>query len=248
MRHLCYIASILLILLPALRSAAQCTPNPMYADSAFGVWPDTIENFPSAEVGVYYSTVLDFKFPTDGGDVDQQYSGMPIDSGAVNSVTGLPPGMIYTCNNSHCSWLGGQQGCALIDGTCNQAGTYDIVINIDGWTHLLSQAILVPMSFSGYRINVWPVGIEEQSGLISAVTQSPNPFSQTAQITFVLNRPLQMNFSLFDLLGNRIESRKIDAVAGSNVINLENTGLGSGIYFFTLNSGKLSVTKRLVVE
>ena len=42
---------------------AQCTPNPQYADSAYGVWPDTSTNFVSGAVGVAYAQVLDFKLP-----------------------------------------------------------------------------------------------------------------------------------------------------------------------------------------
>lgn len=248
MKYLTGYILIICMLFSFAQVQAQCTPNPSYADSAFGVWPDTIENFSPAEVGVYYSTVLDFKFPTDGGDVDQQYSGMPIDSGAVNSVTGLPPGMSYTCNNSHCSWLGGQQGCALIDGTCNQLGTYDIIINIDGWTNILNQPILVPMSFTGYRINVWPVGIDEKYSTISEVILYPNPFSDETKVYFKLNRSSKITFSVFDIFGNELQSLVANGLAGDNVIEVDSQNLTSGIYLYKLSAGNSSISKRLIVE
>ena len=58
-------------------SNAQCTPDPLYADSIYGAWPDTVTNFVSGQVGVAYIQVLDFKLPLDAGDVDPGFAGVP---------------------------------------------------------------------------------------------------------------------------------------------------------------------------
>ena len=119
----------------AFSSNAQCVPDPLYFDSIYGAWPDTITNFGPGQVGVFYTQILDFKLPTDAGDIDPQYIGLgiTIDSAVLASVAGLPPGISYACNTSTCSWLGGSQGCAAITGTPTTTGTYDIVISLDGW-------------------------------------------------------------------------------------------------------------------
>jgi hypothetical protein len=46
--------------------AQSCSPstNPNYADSVYGVWPDTTTNFPPATQNVFYSTNLNFKVPS----------------------------------------------------------------------------------------------------------------------------------------------------------------------------------------
>ena len=51
-------------------AAAQCTPDPLYADSVFGVWPDTLENFKPGMVNVFYSDTLNLIIPTDANSLD----------------------------------------------------------------------------------------------------------------------------------------------------------------------------------
>ncbi len=123
------------------------------ADSTFGAWPDTIQNFPAADVGVYYEEDLNFKVPSDGGDVDPTFTGVSIDSFQVVDVVGLPACLTYACNQSSCSWLGGEVGCAQISGTCNTSGSYDVTIETLGWTTVIG-ALSVPYDFAGYRIDV----------------------------------------------------------------------------------------------
>ena len=75
---------------------SQCTPDPQYMDSTYGAWPDTITDFPSGQEGVPYSEVLDFKVPSDAGDIDPSFTGVPVDSAVLDNVQGLPPGLTYT--------------------------------------------------------------------------------------------------------------------------------------------------------
>ena len=61
-------------LFAAQLNAQSCTPGANFADSTYGIWPDTTTNFPLAEAGVAYSTDLNFKVPNEvtaditGGD------------------------------------------------------------------------------------------------------------------------------------------------------------------------------------
>ncbi|MBL0045022.1 MAG: hypothetical protein IPP33_11695 [Flavobacteriales bacterium] len=52
-------------LLIAISSAtnAQCSPNRLYADSVYGVWPDTLETSSSGMVSVFYSDTLNVLVP-----------------------------------------------------------------------------------------------------------------------------------------------------------------------------------------
>ena len=135
---------------------AQCTPDPLYADSIYGAWPDTVTNFVSGQVGVAYSQILDFKLPLDAGDVDPGFAGVPVDSAVLTQVTGLPAGLSYTCNNTACSWLGGEQGCATLEGTPTTAGSYDITITLDGWVTVFFQPFSQVLTFTGYVIDINP--------------------------------------------------------------------------------------------
>ena len=119
-------------------NAQSCTPNALYADSAYGVWPDTTTNLPGAIQNVFYSTNLDFAVPSTvtaelaGSDpTAQAFIGSTINSFTVTSVDGLTPvSLQYVCSSSNCQYPGGAHGCANVYGTPTQTGSYPLTINI----------------------------------------------------------------------------------------------------------------------
>ncbi len=106
---------------------AQCTPNTQYADSTFGVWPDTTTNLPCAfaDNASGYNATIDLKTLTDTA-VSVVVFGTNLDLVAyieafrINSVDGLPAGFNYIPNQS--VWTNGGatpnftavQGCVSI--------------------------------------------------------------------------------------------------------------------------------------
>ena len=99
--------SIAFFALTAHVASAQCTPNPAYVDSPFGVWPDTTENLPLACVNNPngYSAVIDLKTLTDT-TVAITLAGQNISVVAfieafrINEVQGLPAGFSYIANST----------------------------------------------------------------------------------------------------------------------------------------------------
>jgi hypothetical protein len=85
---------------------AQCTPDALYADSSFGVWPDTSINLPLVNLAPFdYYAVLDVKTLTDtltsvsiGGTNSDVI--LYIEAFRVNSIEGLPTGFTYIPNQS----------------------------------------------------------------------------------------------------------------------------------------------------
>jgi hypothetical protein len=130
--------SIAFFALTAQAVSAQCAPNPAYADSSFGVWPDTTENLPCAfaDVATGYNAVIDIKTLTDTA-VSVSLSGTNLDVIAyieafrINAVDGLPSGFTYIPNQS--VWTNGGaspnftpvQGCVSI--IANQASIQSIL-------------------------------------------------------------------------------------------------------------------------
>jgi hypothetical protein len=80
---------------------AQCTPNPIYADSSAGIWPDSATNLPAAYTGEAsgYSAVIDLKTLT---DTTAEFSGFEIDlivkAFRILDVTGEPAGFVVSPN------------------------------------------------------------------------------------------------------------------------------------------------------
>ena len=49
------------LVVSAAAANGQCTPNQLYADSIYGVWPDTTENFASGVLNSFYSDTLNIQ-------------------------------------------------------------------------------------------------------------------------------------------------------------------------------------------
>lgn len=235
----------------SFNSNAQCTPNPQYMDSIYGAWPDTVTNFVSGQVGVVYNQVLDFKLPIDAGDVDPGFAGVPVDSAVLTQVIGLPPGLSYTCNNATCSWLGGQQGCATLEGTPTTSGSYDITITLDGWVTVFFQPFQQVLSFTGYVIDVNPAGIET----ISLTNETfilnqnfPNPSNGNTTIQFIAGDNTNVNFTISNLLGDVIKNDIINTKRGVNTIDLDISDYPDGVYLYSITNGKNKLTKRMIIN
>tara|TARA_Y100000746_G_scaffold221127_1_gene220307 strand:- start:1092 stop:1982 length:891 start_codon:yes stop_codon:yes gene_type:complete len=136
-------------------SNAQCTPNSIYQDSTYNIWPDTVTNLPVAYQGINYSAVLDIKTPATlleatGGDssilfldttvlgiqVSEFLGGWPVDSMELISLSGLPSGLNYGCNIPSCVLPGNILTCAYVNGLTNDnIGVYPISIIVNVYTH-----------------------------------------------------------------------------------------------------------------
>ncbi|MTB53132.1 T9SS type A sorting domain-containing protein, partial [Lewinella sp. W8] len=78
---------------------------------------------------------------------------------------------------------------------------------------------------------------------------TPNPVSETTVIRFELAQAGPATLTLRDAAGRRLLVREIDAVAGSNQLELSRKDLGaSGVVTYTLESGDFTATKKMVIQ
>ena len=76
----------------------------------------------------------------------------------------------------------------------------------------------------------------------------PNPFNPTTQISFSLDHQSMVNLRLFDVLGREIKiltSGKYQS--GMHTITLDASMLPSGIYFYQLQTGNFTATRKLTL-
>ncbi|SVB55532.1 uncharacterized protein METZ01_LOCUS208386 [marine metagenome] len=132
-------------------SSAQCTPNSLYQDSSYNIWPDTVQNLPHVTQGLSYYTQIYLKTPETlieaaSGDSslttidtlgNSYYIGTwPVDSMTMVSTIGLPSGISLDCNTTSCFFPGNVVGCANVYGITNDpVGVYPITIEINVYTH-----------------------------------------------------------------------------------------------------------------
>jgi hypothetical protein len=77
----------------------------------------------------------------------------------------------------------------------------------------------------------------------------PNPASGNTFISFALPEPMEVNISLYDVMGSK---KKVIAdryfPAGSHTLPVHIEGFSSGIYFYRLSAGNHQSVKKMVVR
>lgn len=217
-------------------NAQSCTPGTNFADSTYGIWPDTTANFPGAEQNVAYSTDLNFKVPSEvtaeiAGDdpIAQGFIGSVIQSFLVSSVNGLPTGYDYVCNVSGCEYLGGENGCANVFGTTAETGEYPVSITVIGTIEVDFLGTIVPvdqeLTFDGYRIVVGMAGLIEE--IIQPLTVVPNPANESISLRG-LNTYEASQVSIMNIEGKVVAEQSLLNVSSAD---FDLTTLNNGVYF-----------------
>jgi spore coat protein H len=76
----------------------------------------------------------------------------------------------------------------------------------------------------------------------------PNPFNATTTISFSLPRQSEVRLDVFNLLGVHVATLVNEQrLAGVHSIELNAASLSSGVYFYTLNAGTFSCTRKLIL-
>lgn len=228
-----------IFLFSAQVNAQSCTPGTNFADSSYGIWPDTTTNFPPAEVNVFYSEDLNFKVPSEvsadvtGGDPAlDAFIGSPIESFMVTAVDGLPTGYDYACNVATCEYLGGENGCANVYGTTDTPGVYDVTITVEGvilvvlFPGLPPTPVTQPISFGGYRIEVGSAGLIES--IIEPIKVAPNPANESISVYGITSSMEASEISIVNLEGKVVKYRDLET---SNNLEFDLADVESGIYF-----------------
>ena len=212
--------------------AQSCTPNSLYQDSSFGIWPDTAQDLPPAAAGVAYTTDIDFICPdevTPELDPSNQFVGNPIDEFTVTGIDGFPAGISFACNESSCTYDGGVLGCANIYGTTDSIGVFPLTINVDVVVLVTIFGVTTPVtqseSFGGYELVVGHAGTIES--LINPISVYPNPSNETIRIKGLT---AEMNATGIEIINLSGKTEFISPISSEeNEININK--LQSGVYF-----------------
>lgn len=221
----------LLSLILGSASAQQMTCPSNFQDSTFGAWPDTTINFAHAYVDVPYVQELNFKAPSDAGDIDPTYSGAQLQKYKVTGVTGLPAGFSYTCSKTNCEYPGGQAGCANLTGTAtaSQIGIYDITIKISATVIVAFVPLPIPRDFIGYKLIIEEAPVDLGTKIIAPdeAYVYPNPAKEEINI---VNAHLFDSYAIYGINGQLINNAAIN----SDNQKVSISELKEGIYFIHL--------------
>ncbi len=92
------------------------------------------------------------------------------------------------------------------------------------------------------------ISVAEYEGEFGLYQNYPNPFYETTTIEYELANSDNVQITFNDISGKRIKTLNINnQSAGKHYINLNATDFAEGIYFYTVNVGGQSLTKRMIV-
>lgn len=218
--------------------AQNCTPNQVWADTVsggYGAYPDTVVNFPTATVNVFYTTDLNFLVPaqvTANLDPTGLFVGNTINFFTVDDVVGLPAELAYACNISSCQYSGGANGCASLYGTPVVADViYDITIQITANVQTFIGAVSQQAEFTGYKIIVNDVTGSVPFQVIEPLAVSPNPSSTKVTLSGVSPSLKASQITVTDITGKIVHS--IEPGNYSNY-TFDVSGLDAGIYIINV--------------
>ncbi len=230
---------------------AQCIPDPQYTTP--GIYPTALAN---ALVGQPYNEVITIVTILDTSAV---LSGLTIPvtitSVELTSVGGLPANFSYDCAAPNCTFTGGSTSCAVVYSTVDpvlaDVGLYPLVM----YTTTTADAGVFGVQTLNDSITTYYIDISSATAVVNQFNDFdfelkdayPNPASDQLKIQFISGTSKSVQFSVFNLLGEEVESYTIAANKGVNDIDLNTSLYANGMYFYAINNGEKVISKRLVI-
>jgi len=151
----------------------------------------------------------------------------------------------------------------LITPLLNDGDYFDHVIGVwyysvtEKWYLYTEDGTTFPV---GLKYNVYvasdpviPTGVDEENNPTTVnnfeLQQNyPNPFNPTTQIRFTLAEQSQVTLKVYNILGKEIATLVNDVKgAGVHEVSFNGAGLASGVYFYTIQTGKFTQTRKMIL-
>jgi hypothetical protein len=77
----------------------------------------------------------------------------------------------------------------------------------------------------------------------------PNPFNGTSQIDINLDKSANVSIDIINITGQKVYTYNYGTLsAGTHTVTISSSNLTSGIYFYTVQAGNATTTKKMIVE
>lgn len=231
-------------------ATAQCVPQTDFGNEDFGVSPDTVENFVSGTVGEFYSQQVDVKVPENAGFISPLFVFIPIDSAVFVSVTGLPDGFDFECNNTlvtPCAFAGGEIGCGLAEGIPQEAGTFDLEVNLMIYAGTES----FPFTIEEYQIVIEEGTVrtnDSQETVFELGLAAPNPADEYTSVVLSATRAETALITVHDLAGRVVHSKQVQVNTGENTFRINTGTFDRGIYVYRIDAAGRARSGKFVVS
>lgn len=270
------ILTLALILFASMTINAQCMPDQTYADSTGFVFPPPFSDdrpdggIPdTACINQYYEFVLTLKIPEtlvfNGIQANLEY----LEVETTGAVSNLPAGMSYACNPPTCKFTpADEMACIIVSGTATDPadiGVHELSIAAQVKVDILAIPVsanfpdntgLIAGADGTYALTVKEEGTcaplatstNDLTNQDVLVRNAPNPFSSTTTIEVQSTVSDDFEFSVYDLLGNRIHFDNIRINEGENRFDFDGSQLDNGMYLYTISKGTATFTSKMVIQ
>ena len=128
----------------------------------------------------------------------------------------------------------------------NEFGTYQCQIDSSGDTLYSRPVIITDSRLTAIAEDESPSTVPNDFQLLQ---NFPNPFNPVTTIRYLLPQQSQVLLVLYDITGRRVKTL-VDGVQppGAYSVQLDASGLSSGIYFYRIQAGTYTQTRKLVVQ
>lgn len=132
------------------------------------------------------------------------------------------------------------------DGICCAYGTGSYTVTDDNGNLLAQGGEFTTDIANPYEAD-FTSSVQEVEGL-TALTVSPNPASNVAQVTFGLTEATDMDVVVYNTIGQAVQTINRTFNAGVNQFDIDASALANGIYFVNLNSKEGTSTVKFTVS
>lgn len=118
-----------------------------------------------------------------------------------------------------------------------------------GWQYIGNDGDLVALD--GVKLLGYVTDVEDDNNLITEYMLEqnyPNPFNPETKITFAIPNEVNVNLSVFNVLGEKVIQLKNEVMRpGKYIVKFNGSGLASGLYLYTIQAGSYIQTKKMVL-
>jgi hypothetical protein len=137
--------------------------------------------------------------------------------------------------------------------TLDEEALITVVLRAEATTALsealqLSTDAISNEAYTGFDLTVNDVVLQSNATGYTLMQNTPNPFAGETNIAFSLPTQGEATLTVYDITGKVAYTSTQDYSAGVHSVTINSQDLGSeGVWFYRLNSGKFSATKKLTV-
>ncbi len=223
------------------------TPDGQYITFA---WVESDTNFTNG--GRKYNSIPNIKtrcMAIGSGTNMYQVSPTEINVTKVASGTGTPNTNV--ANRATMHYMSPVTGSAAVSGNTVDINTPLVVTNSNPFSQLTNNTTWYQsgkLSYVFTSITTTVNGVAENSNSASNSVIYPNPASNNAVLSIDLKDNSTVDVVVLNTIGQVVKTSRTLGQAGANGINIDLTGLSTGIYMVNVKVGNATSTKKLVVQ